>query len=86
MGKRGELYTNRLQKDKRTYFFNVHETTRGDLSISIVESKTTDTQGKYARQSILVFEEDLDDFLEKLQASVDVIKIQQLKRKDKNKE
>lgn len=81
MGKRGELFTSRLQKDKRTYFFNVHETTRGDLSLNIVESKTTDTEGKFARQSILIFEEDLDEFLEKMQGSIDAIRQEQIKRK-----
>ena len=81
MGKRGELYTTRLSREKRTYFFNVHETLRGDLSLSLVESKTTDTEGKFIRQSVLVFEEDIDDFLYEFQKAVDVIRQEQKKRK-----
>ena len=83
MGKRGEIFSSRLQKERRTYFFNVHESFRQALSLSIVESKTTDTEGIYTRQSVLVFEEDLDDFLRELQKSIDVIRKVQLKKNNK---
>lgn len=62
MGIRGELFSKVVQLDKRTYFFNVKENRFGDLYLNIVESKNKETGG-FDRQSIVLFSEDLKDFL-----------------------
>jgi hypothetical protein len=46
----------------RTYFFNVKENRMGDLYLNIVESKNRDTGG-FDRQSVILFADDLQDFL-----------------------
>jgi hypothetical protein len=42
MGIRGELYTNQVNLDNRSYFFNVKENRNGDVFLQIVESKVKD--------------------------------------------
>ena len=39
MGQRGEMFSSRLVRKDRTYFFNVKENMYGDLYLNIVESK-----------------------------------------------
>ncbi len=75
MGERGEVYSSRLVKDDRTYFFNVKENIYGDLYLNIVESRPTDTEGRFLRQSVIVYQEDLGEFLKELQKSVDYVKM-----------
>ncbi|HPB65349.1 MAG TPA: DUF3276 family protein, partial [Spirochaetales bacterium] len=62
MGLRGELFSTRMACDGRTYFFNVKENRMGDLFLSIVESKPTET-GDFDRRSIVVFQDNADEFL-----------------------
>ena len=83
MGKRGEIFSSRLQRDRRTYFFNVHENFTKSYSLSIVESKNSPDNSSFQRQSILVFQEDLDDFLREMQKAIDVIRIEKSKN-DRN--
>jgi hypothetical protein len=56
----------------RTYFFNVKENRMGDLYLNIVESKNRDTGG-FERQSVILFAEDLQDFLRGFDDSLRVI-------------
>ena len=42
MGVRGELFTNEIYLDNRSYFFNVKETRTGDIFLQVVESKNRD--------------------------------------------
>ena len=75
MGERGEVFSSRLIKDDRTYFFNVKENVYGDLYLNIVESRPTDTEGRFLRQSILVYQEDMGDFVKEMQKSLDYIRM-----------
>ena len=54
MGERGEVFSTKLVRNDRTYFFNVKENIYGDLFLNIVESRPTDTEGRYLRQSVIV--------------------------------
>ncbi|HIV98210.1 MAG TPA: DUF3276 family protein [Candidatus Ornithospirochaeta avicola] len=80
MGERGEVFSSRVTRDDRTYFFNVKENVYGDLYLNIVESRPTDTEGRYIRQSVLVYQEDLAPFVKELQKCLDYIKINAKKK------
>ena len=75
MGERGEVFSTKLMKNDRTYFFNVKENIYGDLILNIVESRPTDTEGRYLRQSIIVYQEDMGEFIKEFQKSIDYIKM-----------
>ena len=76
MGERGEVFSSRLViRDDRTYFFNVKKNYMGDLYLNIVESRETDTPGKFMRQSIIVYQEDLGAFVREMQKSLDYIQM-----------
>ncbi|MDR0540342.1 MAG: DUF3276 family protein [Spirochaetaceae bacterium] len=62
MGIRGELFSSKVLLRSRSYFFNIKENRNGDLYFNIVESKNRDGNG-FERQSVIVFEEDLQEFL-----------------------
>jgi hypothetical protein len=70
MGIRGELFSSRVGCEGRTYFFNVKENRMGDMFLTVVESKPTETEG-FERRSIVVFREDLPEFLEAFQGALD---------------
>lgn len=74
MGERGEVFATKLMRNDRTYFFNVKENIYGDLFLNIVESRPTDTEGRYLRQSVIVYQEDLGEFIKEFQKSLDFIK------------
>ncbi len=74
MGERGEVFASKLTRNDRTYFFNVKENIYGDLFLNIVESRPTDIEGRYLRQSIIVYQEDLGEFIKEFQKSLDYIK------------
>jgi len=56
VGQRGEVYSTRLVKNDRTYFFNVKENIYGDMFLNLVESKGTPDNDRYIRQSIIVYQ------------------------------
>ena len=62
MGIRGELFSTRFSCEGRTYFFNVKENRNGDIFLSVVESKPTETE-TFDRRSIVVFQENLEGFM-----------------------
>jgi hypothetical protein len=66
MGIRGELYSTRVSCNGRTYFFNVKENRMGDMFLTVVESKPTETEG-FERRSVVVFREDMTDFVKAFQ-------------------
>jgi hypothetical protein len=74
VGQRGEVFSTRLVKNERTYFFNVKENIRGDIFLNIVESKGLPDSDRFIRQSIIIYQEDLGEFLKELQKSLDFIK------------
>jgi hypothetical protein len=63
MGLRGEIFSTRVQLENRTYFFNVKENRLGDIYLNIVESKNKEEGGGFERQSVVLFAEDLAEFL-----------------------
>jgi hypothetical protein len=72
MGVRGELYSSRVILPNRTYFFNVKENRMGDLYLNIVESKNRDNGG-FDRQSVVLFADDLQEFLKGFDESLKVL-------------
>lgn len=73
MGVRGEVFSTKIQTEKRTYFFNVKENRYGDMFLNIVESKKN-AGDAFERQSVIVFKEDLAEFVEAFQKSLDFMK------------
>jgi hypothetical protein len=73
MGLRGEIFSEKAISGKRTYFFNVKENRHGDIFLNIVESKKSNNQD-FERYSLIVFEEDLDVFLEGFKKAVKFIR------------
>jgi hypothetical protein len=72
MGIRGELFSTKVALQNRTYFFNVKENRLGDLYLNIVESKNRETGG-FERQSVILFAEDLQEFLKGFDESLRVL-------------
>jgi hypothetical protein len=72
MGVRGEVFSNRVILPNRTYFFNVKENRMGDLYLNIVESKNRDNGG-FERQSVILFADDLQEFLKGFDESLKVL-------------
>jgi len=70
MGIRGELFSSRVGCEGRTYFFNVKENRLGDMFLTVVESKPTEAEG-FERRSVVIFREDLPDFLKAFQGALD---------------
>ncbi|MBQ9539516.1 MAG: DUF3276 family protein [Treponema sp.] len=68
MGIRGELYTTQVQVNNRSYFFNVKENRNGDVFLQVVESKISD--GEDDRRAIVIFEDNMKDFLGGLEDSL----------------
>jgi hypothetical protein len=56
----------------RSYFFNVKENRMGDLYLNIVESKNKETGG-FDRQSVILFADDLQEFLQGFDESLRVL-------------
>jgi hypothetical protein len=73
MGIRGELFSTRVMLENRTYFFNVKENRMGDLYLNIVESKNREGSAGFDRQSVILFAEDLQDFLRGFDESLRVL-------------
>lgn len=70
MGIRGELFSTRVGCEGRTYFFNVKENRNGDMYLTVVESKPSETEG-FERRSVVVFREDMAGFAKALQGALD---------------
>jgi len=80
MGLRGELFSTRVILPNRTYFFNVKENRMGDLYLNIVESKNRD-DGGFDRQSVILFADDLQEFLKGFDESLRVMEKEVRERK-----
>ena len=72
MGIRGEIFSNKVMLPNRTYFFNVKENRNGDLYLNIVESKNREAGG-FDRQSVIIFADDLQEFLKGFNKSLDIL-------------
>jgi hypothetical protein len=86
MGVRGEIFSTRVQFPNRTYFFNVKENRLGDLYLNIVESKNKEDSG-FERQSVVVFADDLQDFLKGFDDSLKILEksVREKKRPPRDK-
>ena len=73
MGVRGEVFSSRASSGNRTYFFNVKENRNGDLFLNIVESKKHGETG-FERHQIVVFQEDLIEFLDEFQKAAEFMR------------
>jgi hypothetical protein len=69
MGIRGELFSTRVTCNGRSYFFNVKENRMGDMFLTVVESKPTEAEG-FERRSVVVFREDMADFVKAFQGAL----------------
>ncbi len=63
MGLRGEIFSTKINAGSRTYFFNIKENRHGDLFLNLVESKYQEEGGSFERHSVLVFQEDMEEFM-----------------------
>ena len=73
MAIRGEIFSSHVMTDKRTYFFNVKEDRTGSHFLNIVENKKM-PNGTYDRHSIMVYEEDIENFMKELNRAFKVFK------------
>ncbi len=73
MGIRGELFSAKSPAGKRTYFFNVKENRSGDVFLNLVESKKQG-ESDFTRHSLIVFEEDLEDFAAEFNKAVEFVR------------
>lgn len=71
MGTRGELFSSKANTAKRTYFFNVKENRTGDVFLTVVESKKLGEKNElFERRTVIVFQEDLDAFVDAFNQAV----------------
>ncbi|MEI2823586.1 MAG: DUF3276 family protein [Chitinophagaceae bacterium] len=56
------MYSNKITKGSRTYFFDIKKSEKGDLYLKVSESKKT--ENGYEHHRLMVFDEDLKDFVE----------------------
>ncbi len=80
MGIRGELFSSKINCRGRSYFFNVKENRTGDVFLNIVESKPTETSD-FERRSIVVFKEDMREFLQAFEKALRYIDTSQAPKK-----
>ncbi|MDR1625264.1 MAG: PUR family DNA/RNA-binding protein [Spirochaetia bacterium] len=75
MGIRGEIFSTRssAKSEKRTYFFNVKENRAGDIFLNVVESKKHG-EADFERHQIVVFQEDMEEFLQAMDKAVAAMK------------
>lgn len=63
-----EIYSDKITKGSRTYFFDIKKSEKGDLYLKISESKKTASGFEHHR--LMIFDEDLNDFVETLKKSL----------------
>ena len=63
-----EIYSAKITKGSRTYFFDIKKGEKGDLYLKISESKKTASGFEHHR--LMIFDEDLNDFVETLKKSL----------------
>ena len=76
--KNNEVYSKVVRAGKRTYFFDVKSTKKGDYYLTITESKKNfDQEGNfhYEKHKIFLYKEDFEKFAEGLQVVMDFIKL-----------
>jgi len=56
------LYTNQFKAGRRNYFFDVKRTNTNNKYLAITESKKLEKDGDFLKNTILIFEEDIEEF------------------------
>ena len=67
------IHSANFKAGKRTYFLDVKKTKDGDKYIKICESKRTGND-EFDRHQIMVFQEDIDNFMEAVSVAVNKLK------------
>jgi hypothetical protein len=67
-----EVFSSRIQKGSRTYFFDIKLNERSEYYLTITESKKSGDN--FERSRIMVFEEDIEDFADLFQNAFSEIK------------
>src|SRR5690606_34706258 len=63
-----EIYSDKITKGNRTYFFDIKKSEKGDLYLKISESRKTASGFEHHR--LMIFDEELKDFVEMLKKSL----------------
>ena len=63
-----EIFSTKITKGKRTYFFDIKKSEQGDLYLKISESKKTESG--YEHHRLMVFDEDMKDFVDTLRKTL----------------
>jgi hypothetical protein len=63
-----DLYSDKLTKGRRTYFFDISKSEKSDLYLKVSESKKNESGFEHHR--LIVFEEDIKDFSEAFQKAL----------------
>ncbi|MFW6224310.1 MAG: DUF3276 family protein [Bacteroidota bacterium] len=78
---RNEIYANAVRAGKRTYFFDVKETRKGEYYLTLTESKRrfSKEQGNffYEKHKLFLYKEDFEKFTEALEDVIEFIKSKQ---------
>lgn len=78
---RNEIYANAVRAGKRTYFFDVKETRKGEYYLTLTESKRrfSKEQGKffYEKHKLFLYKEDFEKFTTALEDVIEFIKSKQ---------
>ena len=75
-----ELFSKAVRAGKRTYFFDVKSTRRGEYYLTLTESKkrfSKDGRFHFDKHKIFLYKEDFDKFVEGLEESIQYIKANQ---------
>lgn len=75
---RNEVYANAVRAGKRTYFFDVKETRKGEYFLCLTESKRKfdKEEGKFffEKHKLFLYKEDFEKFTDALKEAIDFIK------------
>lgn len=85
MGVRGEMFSTKVSLDNRTYFFNVKENRKGDVFMTVVESKPSEGEG-FDRHQIVLFADDTREFLKGFEAALGFVEKELAKRRKQGRE
>ena len=59
-----EIYSNKISKGSRTYFFDIKKSEEGDFYLKISESKKS--LDEFDHHRLMIFDDDINDFVETL--------------------
>lgn len=65
---KNELHTDKITKGNRTYYFDIKKSEKDDLYLTISENKKSDNGSEHHR--VMIFEEDLKDFVDTFRNSL----------------